>query len=176
MKYVPILSTALILLAAPPASAQIAVSTFEQLQAGVKTGDRLFVIDKTGVQTEGRLQGLSPEVLTLAVKGRQERRFTRDDVVVIRRLVHDPVWNGAAVGATVADAFVLISAIGCSHECGEYVMQALVGAAVWGGGIGALVDAAILTPQDIFRTGPARVDVHPTVGRDRVGAALTLRW
>ena len=143
MRYVLILASVLTLAAARPASAQIAVSTFEQLQAGVKPGDRLFVIDKTGIETDGRLQSLSPEVLTLALKGQQERHFTRDDVVVIRKLTHDSVWNGAAI---------------------------------WGAGIGALVDACILTPQDIFRTGPARVAVRPAVGRGRVGATVTMRW
>jgi hypothetical protein len=172
------LSAVLTLAGAVPASAQIAVSTFEQLQAGVKPGERLFVIDSTGVQTDGRLQSLSPEVLTLAVKNHQERRFSRDDVIVVRRLAHDSVWNGAAVGAGVTSAFVLISiGVQCGGECGEYLLQALAGAALWGAGIGALVDAAILTPQDIYRRGPAaRLDVHPTVGRDRVGAALTIRW
>ena len=177
MRYVLILASVLTLAAARPASAQIAVSTFEQLQAGVKPGDRLFVIDKTGIETDGRLQSLSPEVLTLALKGQQERHFTRDDVVVIRKLTHDSVWNGAAIGAGVADAFILISAIGCSHGCGEYILQALVGGAVWGGGIGALVDAAILTPQDVYRRGSsARLAIHPAVGRDRVGAEITVRW
>jgi hypothetical protein len=159
-------------------SAQVVATSFEQLQTGVKPGDRIFVIDATGVETDGRLQSLSPEVLTLAVKGHQERRFTRDDVVVIRRLTHDPVWNGAGIGAGVTVAFVLVSVgLECRGECGEYLPQALAGAAIWGAGIGALIDACILTPKDIYRRGPApRIGLQPTVGRDRVGAAVTLRW
>lgn len=166
-----------IALAPRAASAQVVASTFEQLQSGVKPGERIFVIDKTGVETVGTVQSLSPDVLTLTLKNQGERRFSRDDVVVIRTMTHDPVWNGAAIGAGVTGAFVLLSVgLQCGGECGEYLGQALLGAAIWGGGIGALVDAAILTPRDIFRTGPAHVDVHPTVGRDRIGAAVTIRW
>jgi hypothetical protein len=170
---------ALILTLTPPiASAQVVASTFDQLRSGVKPGERIFVIDTTGVQTDGTLKALSPEVLTIALKGHGERRFTRDDVIAVRRLGHDPVWNGAAIGAGATSAFVLVSVgLQCGRECGKYLPEALVGAAVWGAGIGALIDACILTPQDVYRRGPAvQVRVAPQLGRDRVGAAVTLRW
>jgi hypothetical protein len=48
---------------------------------------------------------------------------------------------------------------------------------VAGAGIGALLDATILTPQDVYRRGPAtRVRFEPQVGRDHVSAEMTLRW
>ena len=89
----------------------------------------------------------------------------------------DPGEFATTIGAGVTSAFVLVSiGVSCGGECGEYLLQALAGAAIWGAGIGALVDACILTPQDIFRTGPARVAVRPAVGRGRVGATVTMRW
>src|SRR5207249_1593260 len=85
---------------ATPAAAQFATS-FDQLADVTKPGQTLFVIDREGNETRGRLEKVADDSITLAAR-RGPRQFAADDIVVIRKLGNDSVLNGAAIGGAVS--------------------------------------------------------------------------
>jgi hypothetical protein len=129
-------------LAEPREGAQPAVSqTAEELGGKVNVGDTIFVTDRNGGQTGGRLLRLSAEGLALLVGG-QERVIPRNSIGRVEK--RDSLWNGMLIGA-VPSALIGMAAAGasCSPHCGRDVpLGGLVLGAI-GAGVGALVDASI---------------------------------
>jgi hypothetical protein len=165
----------LVLAMAVPASAaaQYAAS-FDELPAATKKGQKLFVFDDEGNEVRGRLAGVTADTVTLVVDKGRTRELARDRITLIRTPSQDSVLNGAAIGASATGIVALISfgeCVGCSGA-GSLLVEALL----WGGGIGALVDAFILTPRDVYRVGKRRVDVNPIVSRDGGGARVRIAW
>lgn len=104
-------------------------------------GDRIFVTDRNGVQTVGRLLRLSPEELVLRVDGQDQTIPSRASGRVEKR---DPLSNGMLIGA-VPWALLGMATAGasCSPRCSREVP---IGGVVFGGigaGIGALIDSRI---------------------------------
>jgi len=168
-----VIGAGLVIGSASTAFAQFA-SSFDQLADITKRGQMLFVIDKEGYESRGRLERIEDGSLTIALKSGM-RRFSSDEIVVIRTPGHDSVLNGAAIGGTVAAGMVGIAFAGCSGEC-HGAGPVLLANFVVGAGIGALVDAFILTPRDIYRIGKHQLGVQPIVSGTRHGANLVLRW
>lgn len=167
------LATLLLLAAAAlPASAQYA-ATFEELPSATKSGQKLFVFDREGNEIRGRLAGVTAGTVTLRVD-QGTRELTRDQIILIRTPAQDSVLNGAAIGAAVTGGFVLLSLAEC-YDCSG-VGAVLAGSLVWGAGIGALIDACILTPRDVYRAGKRRLDVQPIVTRHARGASIAVSW
>lgn len=158
--------------AALPASAQYA-AIFEELPAATKAGEKLFIFDREGNEIRGRLARITADTVTLRVE-HGTRELTRDQIILIRTPAQDSVLNGAATGAAVTGAFALVSFAEC-HDCSG-VGAVMVGSLVWGAGIGALIDACILTPRDVYRVGKRRVDVQPMVTPSARGARIALQW
>ena len=163
----------LVIGSASAASAQFA-TRFEQLGDVTKPGQTLFVIDREGYESRGRLERVEDGSLSLVLKN-GVRRFTADEIVVIRKPGHDSVLNGALIGGSVAAGFVGIAFASCGGECSG-VGPVLLANFVFGAGMGALVDAFIMTPRDIYRVGKRRLDVQPIVSGTRQGAQVVLRW
>jgi hypothetical protein len=86
MRYTTLAAIVLALSVAP-----LDAQTAEALNEKVKTGDTLFVTDRTGVQAKGRLIRLSPEDLTLLIGG-EERALPFSGIGRIEK--RDPLWNG----------------------------------------------------------------------------------
>jgi hypothetical protein len=155
-----------------PALAQYA-ATFEELPAATRPGQKLFVVDRDGNEIRGRLAGVTADTVTLRVD-QGTRELTRDQIILIRTPAQDSVLNGAAIGAAVTGGFALVSFAEC-HECSG-VGAVMVGSLVWGAGIGALIDACILTPRDVYRVGKRRIDVQPVITPHAQGANIAVRW
>jgi uncharacterized protein YcfJ len=158
--------------AASPAWAQYA-ATFEELPAAIKPGQKLFVFDRDGDEVRGRLAEVTADTVTLRV-GHATRELTRDQITLIRTPSQDSVLNGAAIGAAVTGSLTLLSFAGCNGCSGAGAF--VLGGMLYGAGIGAIIDACILTPRDVYRVGRTRVDVHPIVMPQARGATISLRW
>jgi uncharacterized protein YcfJ len=155
-----------------PASAQYA-ATFEELPAATRPGQKLFVFDGEGNEIRGRLAGVTSDTLTLRV-AQGTRELMRDQITLIRTPSQDSIVNGAAIGAAVTGGFTLLSFAGC-HDCSG-VGAFVVGGMLYGAGIGAIIDACILTPRDVYRVGKRQVDVQPLLTPHARGASLAVRW
>jgi uncharacterized protein YcfJ len=155
--------------AAAPASAQYA-ATFDELPAATKQGQKLFVFDREGNEIRGRLASITTDTVRLRVEG-ETRELARDEITLIRTPSQDSILNGAAIGAAVTGGFTLLSFAGCDN-CTGFVL----GGMVWGAGIGAIIDACILTPRDVYRVGKRRVDVEPIVTSHARAAMISVRW
>ncbi len=156
------------------ASGQDFASSFDQLRTITKPRQVLFVIDREGNETRGRLESVADGTLTLA--GRDgPRRFGADEIIAVRTPGNDSVLNGALIGGAVEAGTVAIVFLSCDGYCSG-AGAALVGNFVIGAGIGALVDAFIQTPRDIYRVGKRHVDVKPIVSGTKQGAQVVLRW
>jgi hypothetical protein len=121
------------LLVSIPASAQ-------ELSGKVEAGDTIFVTDRTGVQTSGRLLHFAPEGLTLLVGG-QERLIPTGGIGRVEK--RDSLWNGMLVGGAVSAGLIgMVAGTTCSSECGDLVLPIVGFYGAIGAGIGALVDSA----------------------------------
>ena len=137
-----VLNGAVRLLAGPREEAQPATAqTVGGLSEKVEVGETIFVTDRNGVQAGGRLLRLSPEALTLLIRGREQVMPLNRIGRVERR---DSLWNGMLVGA-VPSALLGMAAAGasCSPSCGRDVPLVALGVGAVGAGIGALIDFSI---------------------------------
>jgi hypothetical protein len=111
--------------------------------AAQNVGDRIFVTERNGVQTGGRLVHFSADGLTLQVDGR-ERVIPSTGVGRIEK--RDSLWNGMLIGALPA-ALMGVTGAGvicsfhshCAHDM--FAMGLVYGA--MGAGIGAAIDSSI---------------------------------
>jgi hypothetical protein len=137
------IGVALMVLCVPATgSAQAATAqTGVDLTGTTKPGEQIFVTDRTGVQTGGRVLRLSPEELTLLVD-KQERVIPSHAIGRIEK--RDSLWNGMLIGAVPA-ALIGWAAAGasCSPHCSRDVPLGIVVYGAIGAGIGALVDVSI---------------------------------
>jgi len=117
----------------------------------------------------------------LGVHTRALRRFTEDDVRVVRQRRADPLKNGALIGAAVGAGMGLITELSCGGN-DEYCGQAgwvTLGSTLWGLGVGVFTDALLKTPTAVFRRGPRTMSgwtVSPIVDRGAAGARFALSW
>ena len=119
--------------------------------AAQNPGDTIFVTDRTGVQTDGRLMHISPDGLTLLVDG-QERVIPPSSVARVEK--RDSRWNGTLIGATTGALIGVMGAgASCSPDCARDIpVAALINGAI-GAGIGALIDSGIRGYSNV--TGPS---------------------
>jgi hypothetical protein len=175
----PLTVAALIVLATTP-SVAVAQSTVEptlERWHGLKMGElqSVYVLDDTGVETSGRLVGLTPESLVLLV-GHSERRFAFEEVVRIQK--RDSLKNGTIIGAAVGAAMGLVAA-GISDcpgdqpggSCPWFRAGALIMSTGLYAGLGAGIDALIpgrttlyvAVPQSPTHTSSARGAFRPVL-------------
>jgi hypothetical protein len=175
------LMLAALILSPKPAAAQEARS-FEQLQVLVKPGDRIFVTDKAGNETEGRVEGLSRSALSLRTKT-STKDWTESDVSRIRQWRHDSLKNGAIIGTGVGLGLGIAGALIFCGEFGDCGGEAAAAIAVYGGigaGIGVGIDALIPSKRTVFTGGPqtalGRFKVKPIVSSSRKGVAVAFSF
>jgi hypothetical protein len=117
----------------------------------VPPGDELVVKLKNGQTMKGRLQVISDIHLTLA-RGQKSFDIDRQDVSQIQRIVPKsaakPTLIGAGTGAAIGTAGIAIAAAAdeSGGDDGE-VAAAILGVAILGAGIGALVGLAFGSRQ-----------------------------
>lgn len=147
----------------------------------------VYVQDRTGSETTGRLLSLSDESVRLLMAGGVERRFPISDVVRIQK--RDSLKNGVLIGAGVGLAMGIIGA-GISdcpesrQRCGG-ARAALLGFSIGVyAGFGAGIDALVRGRTTIYSATPlaslalpsaARVPVR-SAGDHRRTLQFGLRW
>ena len=160
--------------------AQRIASSFDQLAVLVKPGDKVRVVDITGQESEGRIEKLSRDALTLVTQA-GSRDLREVDVAQIRQRRDDSVKNGAIIGAVAGTAYFLtMAALLGDSDGGEVIMSTAVVGGVLCAGLGAAagagIDALFRRRQVIYRnpSGENRVIVSLLFGYGRRGAAVTV--
>jgi len=128
-------------------------ASFEQLQVLVSPGNTVTVIDVAGSQASGRVDSLTPSVLSLDVNG-PRRDFSEADVTVIRQRRGDSLANGAwwglGVGVGVA-ALAMASCWDCFSDEPAWIGAAVTMYGAIGTGFGVGIDALVRRQQTIYR-------------------------
>jgi hypothetical protein len=132
----------------------------------------VYVLDRSGMETSGKLLGIDPDSLVLLVDG-SERRFEMSSVARVQK--RDSLKNGTLIGAAVGIAMGLISA-GISDCPGDDPGGSCAGAraAVFAvsvgvySGLGAGVDALVRGRTTIY-SAPA--SSNPSLTRTFKGAS-----
>ena len=164
--------------AAPAAQAQTLAGSFDQLQVLVKPGDTISVTDATGRELTGRIESLSQSSLSLLVAGARHDLPERE-VRTIRQRRSDSLANGAKWGLGIGAGLGLAGGLAIASEYSEgggvYIpILALVYGGI-GAGVGAGLDALILSNQVIYFKSPgsvAKVTVSPLVTSERKGVVV----
>jgi hypothetical protein len=140
----------------------------------------VYVTDRTGMETRGKLVGLDPDSLRLLVDG-AERRFDVADVVRIEK--RDGLRNGAIIGAIVGVAMGSVAA-GLSDCPGDYPGGACAGFRAAALTVSTGVYAAIGTGIDALVRGRSTLYAAPPAGRSAtvggasrgVGVQFVVTW
>lgn len=131
-----------------------------ELQNQLKVGGTIFVTDRQGRETRGKLSRLSSTSLVIVVNG-DEREIQSPEIGRIETL--DPVWNGALIGGAILGVGGMGGAgTSCSPHCVRDVTLVTMGAAVVGALLGARLDRGIEGRRLVYGTQPAsRHTFHP---------------
>jgi hypothetical protein len=164
----------LLVLAPTDARAQVAATSFDQLQPRLKPGDVVLITETGGRRVEGRVLELSSSALDVQVlKPRPDgldvraaqRRLAEADVRQIAIEHPDRLWNGTLVGLGVAALPGIVTmAYGLSAADAGYTRGAEVAFAGLvvlgiGAGTGAMVDASLVRRTTVYAREPlARSD------------------
>ena len=144
----------------PAVSAQTSGSDWSALKA-VETGSKLSVKLKTGKTVEGRLTGVTDEVLSLSVKNKPAD-LKREEVQSVSQVRGKSATKGTLIGLGVgAGAGAAIGAVGDSSSDGFETIDNVATAAVTviGAGVGAL------TGYLLGRRGSKRVLIYEAAER-----------
>ncbi len=171
------------------------VAAFDELPLLLKLGDRITVTDDTGRELQGELIDLSPSALSVLVDEPHDLQDTdmagktwcpdgwrciahtrydlqETDIAGIRQQHSDSLKEGALRGFIAGAA--IMSVLLLSYE--YFHPGVVVGAGVWGVGIGAAMDRALVGSRVVYDTrgSSRRVSVSPLISRDRTGVAVSL--
>jgi hypothetical protein len=161
------------------AGAQPPAGTFDELLTRVKRGETIWVTDRTGRENEARVVDLANRTLALEIGGHR-LALTDADVVRVRRVRHDPLWDGAVVGLVATLAYPIWfcsqsyeSGETCGENLGELVLSGLVGAAA-----GAGIDALITKRRIVYeaQVGSSTLQLRPLVSRRTQGLEVSWRF
>lgn len=156
--------------------AQTPVDVLPDLPAVIKAGDRVSVTDLGGQETTGRLVTVSASGFSLLVRGEggEPRHIALTDVRQIDKR-GDPLWEGFLIGAGIGTAQALRAPVGAYAVSygGGFVIAGLAFHALLGGGIGALIDAAIDGRTVVFSLKDAALRFEPVFLPDRRGGGLS---
>lgn len=144
------------------ASAQTTPDTFQQLRdAGrVEPGDSFVIKRRDGTRVTGQLQGWSPGILRLRVRGNVlELAESEVDRIERRDPNADGAWLGATTGLGILHAWSIPACRYDSEACG-YAGLYLAGPLVVGGAmVGYVVDRAL--KDIVFDAAAARATASP---------------
>jgi len=162
-------------------SAQVPVSSFEQVATKVKTGDTVYVTDSTGTEYKGKLSDVSVSSLTLQTDG-TPRQFLAATVTMVRRQQRDSLKNGLFIGLGIGAAIGVLGAATCSggdsSDCNASArgLFALTSAGI-GVGLGVGIDALVPGKKALIyradsRSSAATINIFPIVSPTRRGLAV----
>jgi hypothetical protein len=168
------------LFAASTAGAQTAAS----IDRAVRAGQKIVVVDDEGRELEGRVEDVSPSVLTLLVD-RHPIDVPLDRIVKVDRPV-DGLGNGALIGLATSAGITLVgmatahnscprSTSTCSRPAAWVYLWAAGSSGAIGAAIGVGIDAMIRRDRGIYRRGP-QAAIAPAIGRGARGAVVSVRW
>ncbi len=155
-----------------------AARTFAELMPEIVAGDRLTVVDKAGTTYIGKLVTLSESELTIDTEA-GPRTFSAGDVVRVDCRRRGPVWNGFVIGTAVVAVPLAIAIASTGEWRSEDLAPVLFTSALWGGGIGTLIDVLHTGNVKVFEAQPktARTfSVAPVISSARKGVAFTFAW
>ena len=195
-KWVLHMSVSLLVLAPVNASAQVVSTSFEQLQALVKSGDTVDITDTSGRRTRGTLGELSASSLELLARETgadgsenlvRDRQLSERDVQQIQLVRRDSLWNGTLIGFAPGAAvgmFILFVGAGCDCYTIESRAPIALSTILFAGGIGALiggtVDASIVKRTTVyFRLPDSRsvgLRISPVLSKSATGVKIGLRF
>lgn len=144
------------------ASAQQAARSFQELQARVKSGDIVFVVDGSGLETRGKVEIVSDVSIGLMVDGIR-RGFDESAITRIDRRRRDSVRNGLVIGLGSGALLGFLAGRAADSptcprsgiECGQGALIGTVGGAIWGGVGGWLIDA-LARNREVIYLAPAQ--------------------
>ena len=170
-----------------PGLAQTPPPTFDELRAGARRGQTMYVTDHSGVTVKGRVAEISSHSIQLLVNDEAREWRAADVAWITDRRRHAGVGAivGFAAGAGLGVMSVVVSDY-CSHHpyercrSDERGMVVLCGAILGGigAGAGAAVGAATRTERVLY-VAPARASSHavsPFVARRAIGVRAQLRF
>jgi hypothetical protein len=177
------------------ARAQVVATSFSELEALVRPGDRIEVVDAAGRKTKGTIGELSASTLELLVRkqapdGRDrlvpQAHLAEGDVRQIRLERRDSLLNGTLIGFAPGGAIgVLILFVGAGCDC--YTIESRAGIAMMtmlfaggiGAGIGAVIDASMIDRTTVYYAPSARgagLHVQPLITKTAAGVQLGFRF
>ena len=167
------------------AHAQAPARSLEELQARLRTGDKIQVTDSMGKKTQGKFDGISGSSLRLIVDGtRQEFLEARISEITKRR--PESRWDGVLIGLGIGLVAGTVNITSVCNNASErddcfsvgwaIVLPIYAGA---GAGSGALIDFAIKKHDTVF--APAGVSgyrfrLSPIFDKQRKGITLSVAF
>ena len=162
--------------------AQAVAGSFAELQGKIKRDRTVSITDGSGRTVKGKLADLSPTSLTL-LEGHDRETFQEGKVLQLTELRRDTgkrALRGLAIGAP---AGAIVPLVIC-NDCGESTSGFATAGAIFFGGIGAGLGAAVgasRTHEQVLYRAPtpalARpVAVTPFVSIEGSGVALRVRF
>jgi hypothetical protein len=172
----PVVSLTFLLIVPARASAQSGSENWSGLRSS--NLQTVYVLDRSGTETSGKLLGLNPDSLVLLVDG-TERRF--DMATVARVQKRDSLKNGTIVGAIVGVAMGLAAA-GISDcpgddpggSCGGVRAATFAVSAGMYTAIGAGIDALIRGRSTIYAAPTSSLTRAALIGRAAPRGALQI--
>jgi hypothetical protein len=172
----------LLILTPLTANAQAIATNLEELRFKVKPGDIVYLTDDAGEERRVQVLDLSPSSLRILVEDR-ERLLNEDRVMRIRQRLHDPLANGALIGAGVGLAPLAgycLLARNSSESCDSSVAPAVlvyggIGAAA-GIGIDALIKGRKVVYQAPGTASTRDVVISPLLAPRVRGVRVSMRF
>jgi len=160
--------------------AQEPAHTFEELKHVLVTGDKVQVITDSGKKIYGQIAEISSSSLVLA--GKDQRAFSEDTILEIKRRHPDRWWNGALIGFGAGAATGLLinySSCGDDPECVAIGTVAIVlPSMAIGAATGALIDRSVKKYDTVFlpskASGKRSLKLAPVYSKDKKGVSLSL--
>jgi hypothetical protein len=183
-----VMSAALIALAAPAASAQVAIPAVANPAQSVflgtafataVNGKELWITTASGSRTKARVTAVAATGLTVTGTAVQGQTIAFGDITKIQKVKHR-VRTGTVAGLVVGAGLGAIGLAAC--DGGSCATAFLLTYAGIGAGIGALAGAirnnANRSDDIVFEAGPRTTTVAfaPILSRTRKGAALSITW
>lgn len=152
-------------------------TSFDQLQAVVKTGDLVSVAEVGGKVSKGKIARLSTSSLHLLING-VERELSEAAVLEIKHRQKDSLLNGTITGGLVGLIAAALASVGCHSQCGHE--DSIILLIPIGVGIGAGIDGLIAREQTIYHASGqrplTRLQLAPMVSRNRKGLVVRLSF
>jgi hypothetical protein len=165
-----------------PCLAQETAHTFDELKHVLETGDKVQVITDSGKKIHGQIAEISSSSLVLA--GKDQRAFSEDTIMEIKKRHPDRWWNGALIGFGAGTATGLL----INHSsCGDDPECLAIGTAVFvlpsmaiGAVTGALIDHSMKRFDTVFlpskASGKRSLKLAPVYSKDKKGVSLSLSF